>query len=141
MNYGWDLMIAHPPCTYLCNGGLHWRLKRHERYALQEEALDFVRMLMGLSIPKICIENPPGLIGSQIRKADQSIHPWEFGDETEQKMTSLWLKGLPKLVPERFLPRELRDYTFQDMPPSEDRGKIKSKTFPSIAKAMAEQWG
>lgn len=139
--YGFTLLIAHPPCTYLCNGGLHWRLKDSSRYAKQAEALDFVRYLMGLSIPHKCIENPRGIIGSEIRKHDQRIHPWEFGEDVEQKETCLWLENLPKLIPERFLAKEQRSFAFQSMPPSEDRGKIKSKTFPGIAKAMAEQWG
>lgn len=92
------MMIAHPPCTYLCSSGLHWNGRVEGRAALTEEALDFVRALMDAPIPRIAIENPVGCISTRIRKADQYVQPYDFGDDAS-KRTGLWLKGLPKLTP------------------------------------------
>jgi hypothetical protein len=92
-----DLMIAHPPCTYLCSSGLHWNTKRPERAQQTEEALGFVRLLMDAPIPRIAVENPIGCISSRIRKPDQTIQPWMFGHDAS-KATCLWLKGLPYLT-------------------------------------------
>lgn len=100
---GWDLMIAHPPCTYLCSSGLHWNKRRPERAALTEDALRFVRLLLGADIPRIALENPVGCISTRIRKPDQTIQPWQFGHDAS-KATCLWLKNLPKLVPTQVVP-------------------------------------
>lgn len=147
INDGWDLMIAHPPCTYLASSGLHWNKKRPERAALTEEALDFVRFLMDAPIPRIAIENPVGCISTRIRKPDQIIQPWQFG-ENASKSTCLWLKGLPKLKPTKVLPggrqarRANQTASGQNrLGPSADRWKIRSATYGGIARAMAEQWG
>jgi len=96
LDNGWDMMIAHPPCTYLCSSGLHWNKKRPERAAQTEEALQFVRLLLDANIPRIALENPIGCISTQIRKQDQIVQPWQFGENASKK-TALWLKGLPKL--------------------------------------------
>lgn len=95
LSLSWDLMIAHPPCTYLAVSGSRWFKQRQQE---QEDALDFVRFLMQADIEKIAIENPVSVISSKIRKPDQIVQPWQFG-HGETKATCLWLKGLPKLVP------------------------------------------
>lgn len=92
----WDLMIAHPPCTYLSVSGMHWTTRGLRDPQLTEDALDFVRLLMAASIPRICVENPISIISSRIRKPDQIVQPWQFGDDASKK-TCLWLKGLPQL--------------------------------------------
>src|SRR5574337_1850262 len=102
LNKGWDLMIAHPPCTYLASSGLHWNARRPERAALTEEALEFVKILMEAPIERIAIENPIGCISTRIRKPDQIIQPWMFGDDAS-KATCLWLKNLPLLKPRNSL--------------------------------------
>jgi hypothetical protein len=94
---GWDLMIAHPPCTYLSVSGMHWTTRGLRDPQLTEDALDFVRMLLAAPIPRIALENPVSVISSRIRKPDQSIQPWWFGEDASKK-TCLWLKGLPKLM-------------------------------------------
>ena len=99
---GWDLMIAHPDCTFLCSSGLHWNKRVDGRDKKTAEALDFVRLLMNASIPKIAIENPVGCIGTKIRKADQYIQPYMFGHDASKK-TGLWLKGLPLLKPTKYV--------------------------------------
>lgn len=99
---GWDLMIAHPPCTYLCSSGLHWNTRRPERAALTEDALGFVRLLLAAPIPRIALENPVGCISTRIRKPDQTIQPWQFGHDAS-KATCLWLKGLPLLHPTKLI--------------------------------------
>ena len=132
---GWDLMIAHPPCTHLAVSGSRWfKAKAKE----QAEALDFVRLLLGCRIPMIALENPVSVISSRIRKPDQIIHPWQFG-HGETKTTCLWLKGLPKLEPTNIVAG--RDARVHRMPPGPNRWKERSRTYPGIAKAMAEQWG
>jgi len=93
---GWDMLIAHPPCQYLCSSGLHWNKRRPERAALTEEALDFVRLLLDAPIPRIALENSVGCISTRIRPPDQVIQPWMFGEDAS-KATCLWLKGLPRL--------------------------------------------
>lgn len=135
INDGWDLMVAHPPCTHLAVSGARWF---KDKINEQKEALDFVSRLMNADIPKICIENPISIISSRIRKPDQIIQPWMFG-HGETKATCLWLKGLPKLVPTNIV--EGREPKVHLLPPSPDRWKIRSKTYDGIAKAMAEQWG
>ena len=134
-SYKWDLMIAHPPCTHLAVSGARWFKEKQKE---QAEALDFVRFLMGMSIPKIAIENPISIISSRIRKPDQIIQPWQFG-HGETKSTCLWLKGLPKLEATEIVSG--REQRIHRMPPGPDRWKERSRTFAGIAKAMAEQWG
>ena len=132
---GWDLMIAHPPCTHLAVSGARWfHLKQNE----QAEALDFVRMLLEAPIERIALENPISIISSRIRKPDQIIQPWQFG-HGETKATCLWLKNLPKLVPTRVV--DGRENRIHRMPPSVDRWKKRSETYLGIALAMANQWG
>ena len=151
---GWDLMIAHPDCTYLCSSGLHWNKRKKGiesgRPQKTEKALEFVQLLIDAPIPMIAIENPVGCISSRIRKPDQYIHPYMFGDDASKKI-GLWLKGLPKLTPTKMvkprvidgLPRweNQTDSGQNKLPPSEDRGKLRSITYQGIADAMAEQWG
>ena len=132
---GWDLMIAHPPCTHLASSGARWF---KDKQIEQKAALVFVGFLMISSIERIAIENPIGVISTRIRKPDQIIQPWQFG-HGETKATCLWLKNLPKLVPTDIV--EGREQRIWKLPPSPDRGKERSRTFPGIAKAMAEQWG
>ena len=132
---GWDLMIAHPPCTHLAVSGARW-FKDKQRE--QAEALEFVRTLLDAPIPRIALENPISIISSRIRKPDQIIHPWQFG-HGEVKATCLWLKGLPKLVPTNIV--EGRHPKVHRMAPSPDRWKERSRTYAGIAQAMAEQWG
>ncbi len=132
---GWDLMIAHPPCTHLAVSGARWF---KDKVTEQAEALDFVRLLMNAPIERIAIENPVSIISSKIRKPDQIIQPWQFG-HGETKATCLWLKNLPKLTPTNIV--EGRDNRIHRMPPSPDRWKLRSTTYAGIAQAMAEQWG
>lgn len=134
---GWGLMVAHPPCTHLAvSGARHFAAKKAS--GVQDEALDFVRLLMAAPIPRIAIENPISIISSRIRKPDQVIQPWMFG-HGETKATCLWLKGLPKLTPTNIVPG--REARIHKMPPSPDRWKKRSETFQGIADAMAQQWG
>jgi hypothetical protein len=131
----WDMMIAFPPCTYLCVSGARWF---KERQFEQEQALEFVASLMDAPIEHICIENPIGIISTAIRKPDQIIQPWMFG-HGETKATCLWLKNLPKLKPSNVV--EGREARIHHMPPSETRGMDRSRTYPGIGEAMAQQWG
>jgi len=135
LRLGWDLMIAHPPCTHLAVSGARWF---GEKVAEQAEALDFVRCLLDAPIPRIALENPIPIISSRIRKPDQIIQPWQFG-HGETKATCLWLKGLPKLQPTKVV--EGREARVHRMPPGPDRWKERSRTFEGIAQAMAQQWG
>lgn len=138
----WDLMIAHPPCTYLTNAGARWWPGRQQE---QADALEFVRLLLGAPIPRIALENPPGRIGSQIRKADQYIHPWEHG-HMETKTTGLWLKNLPPLTPTSNVREAMNalppaeKHRVHWMKPGPDRWKERSRTYIGIAAAMASQW-
>jgi site-specific DNA-cytosine methylase len=137
INNGWDLMIAHPPCTHLAvSGARHFKAKQES--GVQQEALEFVRLLLEADIPKIALENPISIISSKIRKPDQIIQPWQFG-HGETKATCLWLKGLPKLVPTNIV--EGREQRIHKMPPSPTRWKERSRTYQGIADAMAQQWG
>jgi hypothetical protein len=142
---GWDLMVAHPPCTDIAVSGAVW-FKEKIADGRQQRALDFVQMLMDAPIPRIAIENPISVISSKIRKPDQIIQPWMFG-HMEQKTTCLWLKGLPKLIPTNnvkdemmLLPKNQRE-RLHYLPPSPDRWKERSRTYQGIADAMAHQWG
>jgi hypothetical protein len=137
LDQGWDLMIAHPPCTHLAvSGARHFAAKKAS--GVQDEALDFVRLLLNANIPKIALENPISIISSRIRKPDQIIQPWQFG-HGETKATCLWLKGLPLLKPTNIV--EGRSDRIHKMPPSRDRWKLRSTTYQGIADAMADQWG
>lgn len=130
-------MVAHPPCTHLAvSGARHFKAKQES--GVQQEALDFVRLLLEADIPKIALENPISIISSKIRKPDQIIQPWQFG-HGETKATCLWLKGLPKLVPTNIV--EGREQRIHKMPPSPTRWKERSRTYQGIADAMAQQWG
>lgn len=131
---GWDLMIAHPPCTHLAVSGARWWKEKQKE---QEEALRFVQILFQAPIRMKAIENPISLISSKIRKPDQIIQPWMFG-HGETKATCLWLTNLPKLKPENIV--EGRENRIHKMPPSNDRWKNRSRTFKGIAEAMANQW-
>lgn len=140
-------MIAHPPCTYLAVSGLHWNKRRTGRANLTEQALDFVRALLNAPIPKIALENPIGCISSRIRKPDQIIQPWQFGEDAS-KATCLWLKGLPPLMQTLELPggrkarRANQTASGQNkLGPSPERAAERAKTYPGIADAMARQWG
>jgi hypothetical protein len=135
LDLGWDLIIAHPPCTHLASSGARWWSEKKQE---QTEALDFVRILMDAPCERICIENPVSRISTAIRKPDQIIQPWQFG-HGETKTTCLWLKNLPELVPTQIV--EGREPRVHWTPPSKERWKIRSRTYPGIAAAMAEQWG
>ncbi len=131
---GWDLMIAHPPCTHLAVSGARWF---KDKKSQQEEALDFVRLLLNAPIKRIALENPVSIISSHIRKPEQIIQPWMFG-HGETKATCLWLKNLPLLKPTNIV--DGREQRIHRMPPGPNRWKERSRTFVGIAKAMAEQW-
>ena len=134
--HGWDLMIAHPPCTHLAvSGARHFAAKAAD--GRQQAALDFVRTLLDAPIERIALENPVSIISSRIRKPDQIIQPWQFG-HGETKATCLWLKGLPKLTPTNIVSG--REARVHKMPPTADRWKLRSVTYQGIADAMAQQW-
>lgn len=144
---GWDLMVAHPPCTYLSVSGMHWTTRGLRDPQLTEDALDFVKALMAAPIERIAIENPISVISSRIRKPDQIIQPWWFGHDASKK-TCLWLKNLPLLQPTDMLPGDAKTRRANQtasgqnkLPPSKDRWKIRSETYKGIADAMAAQWG
>lgn len=142
---GWDLMIAHPPCTHLAVSGARY-FKQKRESGEQQRAIDFFLALYNAPIPKKCIENPVCIMSSIIGKPNQIIQPWMFG-HNESKKTCLWLKNLPNLIPTRVIggPSDIRDNQTPSgqnrLPPSKDRWKIRSKTYDGIAKAMADQWG
>jgi len=146
---GWDMMIAHPPCTYLCSSGLHWNKRRPERAKQTEEALEFVRRLLDAPIARIAVENPIGCIATRIRPADQIVQPWQFGHDAS-KATCLWLKGLPELRSTRLIQARIvagkrrwanqTDSGQNKLGPSVDRWALRSLTYPGIAQAMADQW-
>lgn len=134
LNDGWDLMIAHPPCTHLAVSGARWFKEKQNE---QAEALEFVRLLLNAPIERIALENPISVISSRIRKPTQVIQPWQFG-HGEVKATCLWLKNLPPLKPTEIV--EGRTARVHRLPPSPDRWKERARTLPGIAAAMAEQW-
>lgn len=158
LNDGWDLMIAHPPCTYLAVSGNRWLYnkdggKNEERWKNRAEALDFVRTLLEAPIERIALENPVSVISSQIRKPEQIIQPYMFGDQAT-KTTCLWLKNLPLLYPtdlvdkgERVVYKSGKSHpkwyaeALSKAKTAEERRTLRSKTFIGIAKAMANQWG
>ena len=131
---GWDMMIAHPPCTHLSVSGARWFKGKVEE---QKEAIAFFLMLANADIPRIAIENPIGVMSTRYRKPDQYIHPWEYG-HGETKKTCLWLKDLPKLVPTNIVGG--RQARIHRLPPSPGRAKLRSLTYKGWANAMAAQW-
>lgn len=147
---GWDMMIAHPPCPYLCSSGLHWNHRRPGRAEKTEEALEFVRRLLGAPIKRIALENPIGCISTRIRKPEQIVQPYQFGDDAS-KATCMWLINLPLLVPTEYVePRIIggkprwanqTDGGQNRLAPSPDRAAKRSTTYRGIAEAMATQWG
>ena len=156
LDQGWDIMIAHPPCTYLSVSGMHWTTRGLRDPQLTEDALAFVQLLMNAPISKIAIENPISVISSRVRKPDQIINPYEFGHDASKK-TCLWLKNLPLLKTTQIVePRivitpngkfakrwgnQCDNYGQDKLPPSADRWKLRSTTYQGIADAMAAQWG
>lgn len=152
----WDLVIAHPPCTYLSSSGLHWNLRRPGRADNTAAALALVRELVAgveaAGIPRLAIENPIGILSTALRRPDQILQPWQFGDDAA-KATCFWLYGLPPLVPPpgaSVRPRVVggrgrwsnqTDAGQNRLPPSPDRARLRSLTYPGIAAAMAAQWG
>jgi hypothetical protein len=152
----WDLIVAHPPCTYLCSSGMHWTTRGLRNVSLTEKALELVQAIMDAPAPTIAIENPVGVISTRIRRPDQYIQPYDFGHSASKK-TGLWLKGLPLLRPTKHVagrmvewPKGSRrkverwdnqtDSGQNRLGPSEDRWKARSKTYAGIAEAMALQW-
>jgi site-specific DNA-cytosine methylase len=156
-NVKWDMIIAFPPCTYLTVTGNRWfNIEKYGEKAIQrhkdrEWAVNFFKLISQANCQKIAIENPVGVMSTILRKPEQIINPFQFGDAFEKK-TCLWLKGLPKLKYTNLVepPERTRFESGKTMPawyaeawrlPKEERAKLRSKTFPGIAKAMAEQWG
>ena len=146
LNMEWDLIIAHPPCTYLCNSGVCHLKDNPVRMMAVNAAVEFFKDIQGAKCPRICIENPiPHKYGLG-KTYSQIIHPYQFG-HLERKATCLWLKGLPKLVETNNVKEEMlklpksKSQRLHYMSPGPERAKLRSKTFPGIAKAMAEQWG
>jgi site-specific DNA-cytosine methylase len=145
VNDGYDLIIAHPPCTHLASSGARWFKDKQKE---QDEAIAFVLELARADCPRIAIENPVGVLSTRWRKPDQIVQPWWFGDEAT-KSTCLWLKGLPLLVADKVVGHGERHVTksgkslpkWYNLPPSPDRWMKRSITFPGFARAMAEQWG
>ncbi len=132
----WDLIIAFPPCTHLAVSGARW-FEQKRKDGRQQQGIDLFMTCINASCDKVAVENPIGIMSTLYRKPDQIIQPWQFG-HGETKATCLWLKGLPKLEPTDVV--EGREQRVWKMGPSEDRAKLRSKTYPGIAKAMAEQW-
>jgi len=138
LNKGWDIMIAHPPCTHLAVSGARWFTEGRKPWSLQIEALDFVRKLLAAPINKIALENPVSVISTKIKKPTQIIQPYQFG-HGERKSICLWLKNLPKLNPTKVVSG--REQRIWKMPPSKNRSKLRSLFYTGIANAMADQWG
>ena len=143
LDKGWDLMVAFPPCTHLAVSGARYFPEKIAD-GRQQAALGFVQLLLDADIPRIALENPVGVISTKIRKPDQYVQPWMFGEDAAKK-TGLWLKNLPKLQPTNIISKEL--YANQTpsgqnkLGPSPERAKIRSMTYQGIADAMADQWG
>ena len=146
---GWDLMIAHPPCTHLAVSGARWFTEGKKPWSLQEEALNFVRKLLDAPIDKIALENPVSVISTKIRKPNQIIQPFEYGHDVT-KRTCLWLKNLPNLKPTKIVKPDIVLVNGKKMSrmhyesfklPSKERSKVRSKFYTGIAQAMADQWG
>jgi len=146
LGYKWDLIIAHPPCTYLCNSGVCWIKRDLGRMDKVKEAVEFFKLFLGADCEKICVENPiPHKYGLG-KTYTQIIHPYEYG-HPERKATCLWLKGLPRLKSTNNVKREMeklpknKAQRLHYLPPGPERAKLRSKTFQGIADAMADQWG
>lgn len=151
---GWDMVIAHPPCTYLAVSGYHRVYKNPERLVKVKEALDFANFCFNIPVDKLVIENPVSILSTRVRKPDQIIQPYDFNEDASKK-TCLWIKGLPLLKGSGRFPGRVVNYGGKlverwsnqtdsgqnRLGPSEDRWKLRSKTYQGIAKAMAEQWG
>jgi len=154
---GWDLMIAHPPCTYLAVSGLHWNKRYPDRAEKTDAAIQFVCKLLNAPIPRICVENPVGCISTKIKKPTQTIQPYDYGANAS-KRTCLWLNGLMPLIPTfridgrmvewprgsgKFVERwdNQTDSGQNNLSPGDDRWALRSITYPGIARAMSEQWG
>lgn len=152
LNNEWDLLIGHPPCTYLSRAGGWLMFQRHAsktdapvgstRFNLMMQAIRFFNMLRRASIPCIAIENPPmhRYAMQHIERPHQIVHPWMFGNPLN-KPIGLWLKNLPKLYATQCLPKRQRETWVVNQPPHQDRSKIRSRFFPEVAQAMAVQWG
>ena len=149
LNKGWDLMIAHPPCTHLAVSGARWFTEGKKPWSLQIEALDFVRKLLDAPIEKIALENPVSVISTKIKKPNQIIQPFQFGHNVSKK-TCLWLKNLPNLKPTKIVKPDIIEKNGYKMSrhhwetfklPSKIRGKVRSRFYEGIADAMAEHWG
>lgn len=148
---GWDMLLAYPPCTYLCASGMHWTRRGLRDPQLTVDAIEFVERLWAAPIPRICIENSLGVLSTQSKlgKPTQIIQPYQFGDDAS-KATCLWLRNLPPLMPTRSVPPRIvngrprwsnqTDSGQNKLPPSNDRWKLRSKTFQGIAEAKADQW-
>lgn len=144
---GWDMLIAHPPCTHLAVSGARWWAGKRQE---QREAIEFARLLIEAPIAKVCVENPIGKLSTAVRKPDQIVQPWQFGHDAS-KATCLWLKGLPKLsTTKEVAPRVVdgrprwsnqTDSGQNRLGPSADRWKLRAETYQGIAQAMAAQWG
>ena len=144
----WDLVIAHPPCTYLTISANKWykdqparksgALVGAERRQAREEAIEFFMEFVNADVPRMVIENPVCVMSTRYQKPTQTIQPWMFG-HGETKATCLWIKGLPKLIPTDIV--DGREQKLHALPPSKDRAKLRSKTYEGIANAMAKQWG
>lgn len=137
LSMGWDLMIAHPPCTDLAVSGARWfPAKRSD--GSQKRSIDFFLAMCRADVPRICVENPISIMSTLYRKPDQIIQPWQFG-HGETKATCLWLHNLPKLTPTNIVAG--REPKIHHMSPGPNRWRERSRTYEGIAKAMAEQWG
>lgn len=150
----WDMLIGFPDCTYVCGSGLHWNKRRPGRAEKTAEAVEFFRWMLDLSIPRIALENPVGVLSTEVRPPDMIFQPHHFGEDAS-KTTCLWLKGLPPLQPTGFYPPRLvlqegrirerwsnqTDSGQNRLAPSDDRWKDRARTYQGVADAMAEQWG
>lgn len=146
----WDMLLAFPDCTYLCSSGIHWNTRNPARAGLTDAAADFFLMLARCWVPRIAIENPIGVMSTRYRRPDQIIQPHQFGADAS-KATCLWLHNLPALTPTRLIePRWIEgkrrwanqtDSGQNKLGPSSDRARNRSRTYPGVAEAMADQWG
>jgi hypothetical protein len=149
LDEGWGLGIFHPPCTFLTVAANGWHARRPERQAKREQAFEFFMQLYRAPIARVCVENPIGVVSTLFRPADQIIQPWMFGNE-QRKGTCLWMRRLPGILPTKVVepesvkgisPKGKKYYSMNWLPQSDERWKIRSRTFPGVAAAMAEQWG
>ena len=140
LDEGWDLMIAHPPCTYLCNSGVRWLHEQPERWELMYTAVQFFKRLLKAKIKRIAVENPVMHGHARIRKPDFTVQPWQFGDPFK-KRTCFWTRKLPPLIPTNVLDPNKAEQATWLQSPGPDRWKRRSVTYPGIAKAMPAQWG